>query len=50
MDVIAEGIEAAQHVEVLKELKCDYGQGFYYSAPLDSAGAEKLLVEDRRWA
>jgi EAL domain-containing protein (putative c-di-GMP-specific phosphodiesterase class I) len=33
---IAEGIEAARQVERLLELGCEYGQGYYFSQPLES--------------
>jgi len=32
--VVAEGVETAQQLEVLAELKCDYVQGYYLSRPL----------------
>jgi EAL domain-containing protein (putative c-di-GMP-specific phosphodiesterase class I) len=31
------------HNQILKELKCDYGQGYYFSAPLEVAAAEEYL-------
>lgn len=34
MKVVAEGVESAQQVELLKEMGCDYIQGYYYSKPL----------------
>lgn len=34
MKVVAEGVESAQQVELLKEMECDYIQGYYYSKPL----------------
>ena len=34
MKVVAEGVESAQQVELLKKMECDYIQGFYYSKPL----------------
>ena len=34
MDVVAEGVESKQQVELLREMGCDYIQGFYYSKPL----------------
>ncbi len=33
--VIAEGIESAEELEVLRELGCDAGQGFFLARPLD---------------
>ena len=35
MEVIAEGVENARQVEVLRSLGCDYGQGFHWSRPLE---------------
>lgn len=34
IDVVAEGIEAHQTVEELRELHCEAGQGYYFSRPL----------------
>ena len=34
MKVVAEGVESAQQVELLKQMGCDFIQGFYYSKPL----------------
>lgn len=34
MKVVAEGVESAQQVELLKEMGCNYIQGYYYSKPL----------------
>ncbi len=41
--VIAEGIETREQAELARALGCDYGQGFYFSHPLDQAGAADLL-------
>jgi diguanylate cyclase (GGDEF)-like protein/PAS domain S-box-containing protein len=35
LHVIAQGIETARQFERLRELKCEYGQGYYFSQPLD---------------
>lgn len=34
MQVVAEGIDTAKQAEILKEMNCDYGQGYYFSKPL----------------
>lgn len=34
MKVVAEGAESEQQVDLLREMDCDYIQGFYYSKPL----------------
>ena len=33
LDVVAEGVETEQQLNLLKELKCDCAQGFYFSRP-----------------
>jgi len=49
IDVIAEGIETAEQLAKLKELHCDYGQGFYFAKPKDSRDAERLLKTGTVW-
>ena len=34
--VVAEGIEDRETLDTLRELGCDYGQGYYFSKPLDA--------------
>jgi diguanylate cyclase (GGDEF)-like protein len=41
--VIAEGIETARQAERLRELGCGYGQGYYFSQPLESKTALQFL-------
>jgi EAL domain-containing protein (putative c-di-GMP-specific phosphodiesterase class I) len=40
---VAEGIERADQLERLLDLKCDLGQGFYFAKPLPLAGVDELL-------
>jgi EAL domain-containing protein (putative c-di-GMP-specific phosphodiesterase class I) len=49
MQVIGEGIETAAQVAVLRELRCRYGQGFYFARPMDAANTEALLASDPQW-
>jgi EAL domain-containing protein (putative c-di-GMP-specific phosphodiesterase class I) len=42
MEAVAEGVETAHQLELLRGLGCEYGQGFYFSEPLDAAGAKEL--------
>jgi diguanylate cyclase (GGDEF)-like protein/PAS domain S-box-containing protein len=42
---VAEGIENADHVWRLLNKSCNYGQGFYYSPPLDAAAAWTWLQQ-----
>lgn len=43
MDVVAEGIETVGQWAMLHGLSCAYGQGYYFSRPLDEAAARKLI-------
>ena len=43
MDVIAEGIETTSQLAQLKLLKCEYGQGFFFSKPLNIEQAEAFI-------
>ena len=49
MSIIAEGIEAPQEIEVLRELGCGYGQGFLLSPPIPRDEAIPLLKRRVRW-
>lgn len=44
LQVIAEGVESAQHEEWLRENLCDYTQGYFYSRPLPADEAEQLMT------
>jgi EAL domain-containing protein (putative c-di-GMP-specific phosphodiesterase class I) len=43
MDVVAEGVETIQQAAGLDSLGCEYAQGFYFSRPVDSATAARLI-------
>lgn len=46
MDVIAEGVETAEQLEQLRALECEYGQGYFFSRPIDSQATTELLGKD----
>jgi len=46
MDLIAEGIETEEQSSQLEDLKCEYGQGYLFSRPVDSEAAERLLQSE----
>ena len=46
MKVVAEGVETADQLELLKEMECDNIQGFYYSRPLPKAEFVKKSEEN----
>ncbi|HEY9655616.1 MAG TPA: EAL domain-containing protein, partial [Crinalium sp.] len=49
MDIVAEGVETAEQLASLRTLKCEYGQGFFFSKPLVAEAAEALLQSDPQW-
>jgi diguanylate cyclase (GGDEF)-like protein len=44
LKVVAEGLEKESHVDILRSLDCDYGQGFLFSRPLNVAAATALIA------
>ena len=47
--VIAEGVETAEHLVILRSLGCEYGQGYFFSKPLAPEEVGNLLASARRW-
>ena len=46
MDTIAEGIETVKQLSQLKALKCEYGQGYFLSKPLDREIVEHIIASE----
>jgi len=46
MEVVAEGIEVSEQIDPLIALHCQYGQGYFFSKPLDSEAARELLMAE----
>lgn len=44
LQVIAEGIENTAHIDHLRSLGCEFGQGYFFSKPVDHDGVERLLA------
>ncbi len=44
-DVIAEGIEDQEQLVTLREIGCDFVQGFFWGKPLSPDAAERLVLE-----
>jgi diguanylate cyclase (GGDEF)-like protein len=42
--VVAEGIELTEHVDELRDMGCDYGQGYLFAKPLSAEEAGKRLL------
>lgn len=47
LDVVAEGVESEDQLNVLHKFKCEMLQGFLYSKPLSAERFEKLLIENK---
>ena len=43
LKAIAQGIETSRQVERLLELGCEYGQGYYFSQPMEAKAAQQFL-------
>jgi len=43
MDVVAEGIELSEQISPLIAMQCEYGQGYFFSKPVDRDAARLLL-------
>jgi len=41
--VVAEGVETAEQLAMLKSLSCDEGQGYYLSSPMEADQFAKLM-------
>ncbi len=43
LEIVAEGVEDEQQLEVLREMKCDVIQGYFYSPPVDAQKFSELI-------
>jgi diguanylate cyclase (GGDEF)-like protein len=44
MDVVAEGVETESQRAQLRDFECEFGQGYFFSRPMDGDAAEALLL------
>ncbi|MEH2415681.1 putative bifunctional diguanylate cyclase/phosphodiesterase [Nostoc sp.] len=49
VNVVAEGVETKEQLALLKKLRCEYGQGYFFSVPLNSSAAEELIMANPQW-
>ena len=47
LNVVAEGAETEEHINLLKQLNCEMAQGYFFSRPTDGQAMLKLLVSNR---
>jgi len=46
---LAEGIETAEQLDHLRQLGCDFGQGYFFSKPVEAAEIERLCAAKVSW-
>lgn len=46
---VAEGVESAAQLEMVRELGCESAQGYLFSRPVPAQEAERFLAADPRW-
>jgi EAL domain-containing protein (putative c-di-GMP-specific phosphodiesterase class I) len=44
MLTIAEGVETKEQLDQIRELKCEFCQGYLFSRPVEAAAARDLLI------
>lgn len=47
MNIVAEGIETIEQYKIVKDLCCDYVQGYYLYRPITSEDFQRLLAKDK---
>jgi EAL domain-containing protein (putative c-di-GMP-specific phosphodiesterase class I) len=45
LKVVAEGIEDEEHIGMLRNFQCDYGQGYFFSKPMPADEAEEFIAQ-----
>ena len=50
LEVVAEGIETQWQLDCLRQLDCEYGQGYFFARPLSPKDAEDLYFRQNRIA
>jgi diguanylate cyclase (GGDEF)-like protein len=49
MEVVAEGIETLSQLTQLRKLKCQYGQGYLFSRPVDAEAVSAWISKKPHW-
>ncbi|MGI0483926.1 PAS domain S-box protein [Pantanalinema rosaneae CENA516] len=44
MEVVAEGVETEEQLQQLRNLQCEYGQGYFFAKPLNHKAAAALIA------
>ena len=49
LEVVAEGVETAEALAMLRDFHCQIGQGYFFSSPVDGDAALALLEKSPIW-
>ena len=49
MDIVAEGVEQSDQFLALRELQCEYGQGYLFAKPMEHQAAATLIAASPHW-
>ncbi|MEH2123696.1 EAL domain-containing protein [Nostoc sp.] len=49
MDITAEGVETKEQLAFLNKFKCEYGQGYFFSRPLNKLAVVALIMKNAQW-
>jgi diguanylate cyclase (GGDEF)-like protein len=50
IEVIAEGVETVPQLLQLQTIGCEFGQGYWFSRPVDSVAIQELLLGNTQWS
>jgi EAL domain-containing protein (putative c-di-GMP-specific phosphodiesterase class I) len=50
IEVIAEGVETMPQLLQLQTIGCEFGQGYWFSRPVDSLAIQELLLGNTQWS
>ena len=45
MTVVAEGVETAEQLSILRSMHCRYGQGYYFSKPVPAEEFDRVAAQ-----
>jgi sensor c-di-GMP phosphodiesterase-like protein len=49
MEVVAEGVETLAQLSQLRNLNCQYGQGYLFSRPVEAASIDSWISRKPQW-
>ena len=49
LTVVGEGVESESQLQALRDLGCDYAQGFFFALPGSASQIAEMLVTDTAW-